>query len=635
MNRALAHFVQTTSALPAKRLFSLSTIHSRAKRHITGPQSTAQIVAMTAPTMNTAAWTDDEFVARRAEIEQRLARVTELEHKLAQQNATYTTSPTAATTTTKKKPRGAPKPFDPSKYTTRLIALKFAYLGGNYNGFEHHANNTTPLPTIEEELWKALKKTRLILPTLKPGQHDDDINWEGCEYSKCGRTDRGVSAFGQVIGIRVRSNRPKPRPNKKPRLDDGAEGGGAVVAQDGSSVSEAMEGVETGRAAEEVEEEHEAEEPAFDDVKDELPYCRVLNNVLPPDIRVLAWCPNPGPTFSARFNCKERRYKYFFTNPAFAPTPGAAGVYGTDGGESKMREGWLDVAAMREAASYLEGYHDFRNFCKLDPAKQITNFERRIFHASIDRWNGGSGFARYATHNAAFATPGAAAAEDDDDNHGPGLFTFNVHGSAFLWHQVRHLIAVLFLVGQGLERPTIVKELLDVRTNPTKPKYEMASDRPLVLWDCVFPADPEGFPEGSQTDAMGWVYVGDDAAFNGKGGPGGGAGGLEEKFGHGGVVPDLWEAWHRRRVDEVLAGSLLDLVVGQGPQGGEGEGKTAKGARSARLFDGGDLPRLIGQYVPVMKKERMEPVDVINARYLERKGLDKKAVAARQEDADE
>ncbi|KAH7056052.1 pseudouridine synthase [Macrophomina phaseolina] len=573
--------------------------------------------------MNTAAWTDEEFVARRAEIEQRLARVTELEHKLAAQNATYTAtaSPTTTTTTATagkpsappaptKKPRAAPKPFDPSKYTTRLIALKFAYLGSNYNGFEHHANNMTPLPTIEEELWKALKKTRLILPTPKPGLKEDDINWEGCEYSKCGRTDRGVSAFGQVIGVRVRSNRPKPKPKKKQKLED----------------------ADAAVAAAEAGAEEEYEEPPFDDVKDEMPYCRVLNNVLPPDIRVLAWCPNPGDSFSARFNCKERRYKYFFTNPAFAPTPGAAGVYG--GGERSMREGWLDIAAMREAASYLEGLHDFRNFCKVDPAKQITNFERRIFHASIDRWNGGSGFARY-TQNPQFQIPGLKPEEHGDENHGPGLFTFNVHGSAFLWHQVRHLIAVLFLVGQGLEKPTIVKELLDVRSNPTKPKYEMASDTPLVLWDCIFPADQEGHPDHSQPDAMNWIYVGDERAFKGPRGNG-----LEEKFGHGGVIPDLWEVWHRRRIDEVLAGSLLDLVAAQGPQdGGGGDGaaavKTGKGVRSSRLFDGGDAPRLMGQYVPVMKKERMEPVDVINARYLERKGGDKKAVATRQQDADE
>jgi tRNA pseudouridine38/39 synthase len=46
-------------------------------------------------------------------------------------------------------------------------------------------------------------------------------------------------------------------------------------------------------------------------VEEELDYPKLLNRVLPVDIRVLAWCPAP-PDFSARFDCKERTYKYFF-----------------------------------------------------------------------------------------------------------------------------------------------------------------------------------------------------------------------------------------------------------------------------------------------------------------------------------
>ncbi len=99
--------------------------------------------------------------------------------------------------------------FDPSKYSTRLVAFKLAYLGKRYNGFEYSPGHKTPLPTIEEELWKAFNRARLIFPKdgtnpVNPGE----VNFEGCEYTKCGRTDKGVSAFGQVIGIRVRSNRP-------------------------------------------------------------------------------------------------------------------------------------------------------------------------------------------------------------------------------------------------------------------------------------------------------------------------------------------------------------------------------------------------------------------------------------------
>jgi tRNA pseudouridine(38-40) synthase len=36
-----------------------------------------------------------------------------------------------------------------------------------------------------------------------------------------------------------------------------------------------------------------------------------LNRVLPAEIRVIAWAP-VRPDFSARFDCIEREYKYFF-----------------------------------------------------------------------------------------------------------------------------------------------------------------------------------------------------------------------------------------------------------------------------------------------------------------------------------
>ena len=48
--------------------------------------------------------------------------------------------------------------------------------------------------TIESELFNALKLTRLI------------ESRETSNYHRCGRTDRGVSAFRQVVSIDVRSN---------------------------------------------------------------------------------------------------------------------------------------------------------------------------------------------------------------------------------------------------------------------------------------------------------------------------------------------------------------------------------------------------------------------------------------------
>jgi hypothetical protein len=47
-------------------------------------------------------------------------------------------------------------------------------------------------------------------------------------------------------------------------------------------------------------------------------------------------------------------------------------------------------------------------------------------------------------------------------------------------------MAVLFLIGRGLERPEVVDELLDITRNPAKPSYDMASENALVLHDCTF-----------------------------------------------------------------------------------------------------------------------------------------------------
>ena len=47
------------------------------------------------------------------------------------------------------------------------------------------------------------------------------------------------------------------------------------------------------------------------DKSSELPYIVMLNNTLPSDIRVLSWSP-VDTSFSARFSCLQRTYKYFF-----------------------------------------------------------------------------------------------------------------------------------------------------------------------------------------------------------------------------------------------------------------------------------------------------------------------------------
>lgn len=266
-----------------------------------------------------------------------------------------------------------------------------------------------------------------------------------------------------------------------------------------------------------------------------------------------------------------------------------------------MKDGWLDIEAMREAAKLYEGLHDFRNFCKVDPGKQITNFERRIFHADIEEVDDSTSSLAYL--NSPDFLPASSTGQTPDN---PKVYTFTLHGSAFLWHQVRHMVAILFLVGQGLEKPSIVRELLDVEKNPRRPTYEMATDTPLVLWDCIFPHEDD--PE--RKDAMQWVYVGDEPCC------------ADSKYGSAALMEDLWRVWRERKIDEMLAGTLIGIVSRQGKDVKELSVGKGKASRSQKVFDGGDAPRLQGIYTPVMKKPLMEAVDVQNERYAVRKGFE-------------
>lgn len=265
------------------------------------------------------------------------------------------------------------KPFDFSSHPTRFVALRFAYLGWNYLGLAYQGFETDP-PTVEGVLLDAMAQTKLI----------EAADPASCGMSRCGRTDKGVSALNQVIALHVRLALP---------LD---------------------------------------EQGPENDTR-ELPYLTILNSKLPPEIRVTAICLRPPPGFNARFSCVYRHYKYLF------PKAG------------------LDTAKMAEAARLFEGKHDFRNYCKIDGLKQITNFGREIMASRIDDF--------------------------DSD-----FCVFDLKGTAFLWHQVRCMVAVLLLVGQGLEPVSIVTDLLDIGKYPSRPAYNIGHDTPLVLYDCKYPA---------------------------------------------------------------------------------------------------------------------------------------------------
>lgn len=88
-----------------------------------------------------------------------------------------------------------------------------------------------------------------------------------------------------------------------------------------------------------------------------------------------------------------------------------------------MREA-LDLDAMRRAAQFFVGAHDFRNFCKMDVTK-VKHFNRVVYDLRIEPLD-----------------PEAFGGETSPS----ALYAVFVEGTAFLWHQVLSLSAsFLFL----------------------------------------------------------------------------------------------------------------------------------------------------------------------------------------------
>mmetsp|Transcript_21219 Transcript_21219/g.86763 ORF Transcript_21219/g.86763 Transcript_21219/m.86763 type:complete len:473 (-) Transcript_21219:302-1720(-) len=268
----------------------------------------------------------------------------------------------------------------------RLIALKVAYIGWMFHGFQIQK---TREDTVEGRLFEALKRTQLIEETASMS----DVGW-----SRGGRTDVGVSAIGNVVGVRVRSKQ-----------------------------------------------------------NVQMDYAKILNGVLPDGLRVLSWAPaveagvmvagrrpmRENQCFDARNDALSRTYKYLFLKKN------------------------LDIGLMREGAKAFIGQHDYRNYCKIDVNDAKASYVRVILDVQIN--------------------PVKSSRLCVDQN----LFEIVVKGYAFLWHQIRCMAAVLFRVGSCLEPPSIVERLLRVDDGAEfsggKPTYRLASEIPLILYDCEYP----------------------------------------------------------------------------------------------------------------------------------------------------
>jgi tRNA pseudouridine38/39 synthase len=299
------------------------------------------------------------------------------------------------------------------QYRTRHIALKFYYNGADFSGLAQNIGQDND-NSVEKQLFFALTKTKLI------------ESRQTCGYSRCGRTDRGVSAVGQVVAFQLKSAIPDHA-----TLDP--QGTCSIANQDLPNNEHSKLNCwvypKTKRTIDKTKERISKEIAEYS-------YAKILNNLLPPAIRILGWAP-VSDEFSARFSANARTYRYFFCKRQ------------------------MDVSKITQGLKLMVGKHDFRNFCKMDVEK-VYNFERLIY-------------------------------DTDVVEVGDKICYLLIHGQAFLWHQIRCIAHVLFMIGRGLEEPSIVTELFDIKKCPGKPAYQIAEDKPLVLQNCEYPSLQIGY----------------------------------------------------------------------------------------------------------------------------------------------
>lgn len=85
---------------------------------------------------------------------------------------------------------------DEKKYPKKKVVLLMAYSGKGYYGMQRNPGNSQ-FRTIEDDLVTALVKSGCI-----PENHGDDM--KKMSFQRCARTDKGVSAAGQVVSLKVR-----------------------------------------------------------------------------------------------------------------------------------------------------------------------------------------------------------------------------------------------------------------------------------------------------------------------------------------------------------------------------------------------------------------------------------------------
>ena len=162
-------------------------------------------------------------------------------------------------------------------------------------------------------------------------------------------------------------------------------------------------------------------------------WVRGTNTFLPPDIAV-QWAQAVPEQFHARASAVARRYAYVLLQSPVRPSVDAG------------RVGWvfhpLDHGAMRQAADYLIGEHDFTSFRA--SACQAKTPVKTLHRIDIVRRG--------------------ASAPRPELGWSPCYWRFEFEANAFLHHMIRNIMGCLIAIGQGTQPPEWMAEVLAARS---------------------------------------------------------------------------------------------------------------------------------------------------------------------------
>ncbi|HLD88535.1 MAG TPA: tRNA pseudouridine(38-40) synthase TruA [Candidatus Omnitrophota bacterium] len=165
---------------------------------------------------------------------------------------------------------------------------------------------------------------------------------------------------------------------------------------------------------------------------------KALNASLPSDIAVLE-AKSVGANFHAQYNAKQKTYRYTVLNRDHRSAFWRDRAY--------FYPHQLDLAAMRRAAKFLVGEHDFKSFQAHDPLRSERGTVRTVKALTVIR--------------------------EGDFIH------IEVTANGFLYKMVRNMVGTLLAVGCGRMKPAQVRAILKAKNRKATP--ETAPARGLCL----------------------------------------------------------------------------------------------------------------------------------------------------------